>query len=138
GPQDGVLRPLGPAAQGADQRGPAAPRQVSPLDDDPRARRDAQSRDGGDGHRAPARQRARRRVLRRRVPRAWPVRPPAGVAAVLAAALVLAGFGAAGVRAQETAPAPPASRPALTWPALGGSLRGAFWSDSRDFDGREN
>ena len=65
------------------------------------------------------------------------MRSPAGVAAVLAA-IVLAGVGAAGVRAQETAEAPAESRPALAWPVLGASLRGAFWSDSRDFDGRDN
>ena len=63
---------------------------------------------------------------------------PAGVTAVLASAIVLAGFGAAAVRAQETAEAPAESRRALAWPSLGGSLRGAFWSDSRDFDGRDD
>ena len=61
-----------------------------------------------------------------------------GVGAVLSAAIVLASFGGGGVRAQETTEPPAGQRPALAWPTIGGSLRGAFWSDSRDFDGREN
>ena len=65
------------------------------------------------------------------------MRPPAGVTAV-AAAIVLAGLGAGVADAQQSPEPPGESRRALEWPSLGGSLRGAFWSDSRDLDGRED
>ena len=66
------------------------------------------------------------------------MRAPAGVRAALAAAVVLAGLASTAARAQETTEPPAESGRAVPWPSVGGSLRGAFWSDSRDFDGRDD
>jgi len=66
------------------------------------------------------------------------VRALAGVTAMLAAALVSAGVGATAVRAQDPRETPAESRRPLDQVSLGGSLRGAFWSDSRDLDGRDD